>query len=607
MFLISALLMLLLSIFTASMIRSVSEYMDEDIRQRLLAVSRNLASHIEPEEVAQLRAPDDMDKPLYAEVKDRLIAFAGENAVLYAYFYIPVISEGGGEMMFQPVCDNDVTEDSYTLRSELLTIEDAPLEALSGTAATTKFSIYSAGFNGLLSAFAPVYSRDGESVVAIAGVDITDEQIISVRRLLRTISVVLIACVAVVVVSGSFNVFLHIRRERQLRQALDAAVNASRAKGDFLSQMSHEMRTPMNVIIGMTMVLKGSTDIDACARGLGKIEAAATHLLGVINDILDMSKIESGKMALFEEPFNFRAMIDDMYTITNFNATVKNQIFTVDIDPSLPEYFTGDRQRLGQVVTNLLSNAIKFTPEGGAVSLTAGPNISDGTPAPDGEDYALRLSIRDTGIGITQEQMSRLFRSFEQADNSTSRKYGGTGLGLAISKHIIELMGGRIWAESTPGEGSEFIFTVTLRRAEAPDGERAAETRPDAYDFSGSRALIAEDVDINREILAALLAPTRLQMDFAADGREAVEKFKSAEARYDIIFMDIQMPEMDGYEAARAIRVLPLPDAKTVPIVAMTANVFSEDVKRVLDAGMNAHLGKPIIIGDVLRALAKYL
>jgi CheY-like chemotaxis protein len=168
-------------------------------------------------------------------------------------------------------------------------------------------------------------------------------------------------------------------------------------------------------------------------------------------------------------------------------------------------------------------------------------------------------------------------------------------------------MGGRIWAESVPGEGSEFIFTVTLQRAEAPDGERAAETRPGAYDFSECRALIAEDVDINREILAALLAPTRLQMDFAVDGREAVEKFKSAEARYDIIFMDIQMPEMDGYESARAIRALDLPDAKTVPIIAMTANVFAEDVKRVLDAGMNAHLGKPIIIGDVLRSLAKYL
>ncbi|MDR1217168.1 MAG: hypothetical protein LBJ99_01125, partial [Oscillospiraceae bacterium] len=267
MFLISALLMLLLSIFTASMIRSVSEYMDEDIKQRLLAVSRNLASQLEPEEVAQLRAPGDMDKPLYMEVKDRIIAFADENAVLYAYYYIPVISKSGGELMFQPVCDNDVTEDSYTLTSELLAIEDAPLEALKGTAATTKFSIYSAGFNGLLSAFAPVYSRDGGSVVAIAGIDITDEQIISVRRLLRTISVVLIACVAVVVVSGCFNVFLHVRRERQLRQALDAAVNASRAKGDFLSQMSHEMRTPMNVIIGMTTVLKDSVDIEACARG----------------------------------------------------------------------------------------------------------------------------------------------------------------------------------------------------------------------------------------------------------------------------------------------------------------------------------------------------
>ncbi|MDR2665675.1 MAG: response regulator [Oscillospiraceae bacterium] len=607
MFLVSALLMLALSIFAASMMRSVSAYMDEDIRLRLLAASRHLASRIEPEEVDQLRAPGDMGKPLYAEMKSRLITFADDNCVLYAYYYIPVMPEVGGEPMLQPVCDNDLTEDSYTLESEPLAMEEAPLEALMGTASTSQFSIYSAGFGGLLSAFAPVYSRDGESVVAIAGVDITDEQIISVRRLLRTTSIVLVVCVAAVIASGGFNTFLQIRRERQLRQALDAAVNASRAKGDFLSQMSHEMRTPMNAIIGMTTVLRDSSDIGACARGLKKIEGAAKHLLGVINDILDMSKMESGKLALSEEPFNFRAMIDDMFTIANFSAEIKNQTFTVDIDPSLPEYFVGDRQRLGQVVTNLLSNAIKFTPEGGSISLSARRHAASASPDAGREGCALMLSIKDTGIGISQEQMSRLFHSFEQADNSASRKYGGMGLGLAISKHIIELMGGSIWAKSQPGEGSEFTFTVTLPVAAAPVGESSGDCRRDTYDFSGYRALIAEDVDINREILEALLAPTKLQMDFAFNGREAVEKFKSAKARYDIVFMDIQMPEMDGFEAARAIRALPDPGSKATPIIAMTANVFSDDIKRVMDAGMDAHLGKPIIIDDVLRALAKYL
>jgi signal transduction histidine kinase len=604
-FLISALLVLFLSIFVASMMGSIADYMDEDIVQRLLAVSRHLASQIEPEEVAELRVPGDMDKPLYGELKRRLVDFAEENAVLYAYYYIPAGESGD---MLQPVVDNDLTEDAYTLESEPLEMESAPEAALDGTAAVSEFSFYSEGFSGLLSAFAPVYSRDGGSVIAVAGVDITDEQIIAVRRLLGTLSVVLVACVAVVAVSGSFNVFLHIRRERQLRGALDAAMDASRAKGDFLSQMSHEIRTPMNVILGMAAVLKNSDDIKTYGDGLAKIESAAAHLLGVINDILDISKIESGKMTLFEEPFDFRKMIDDIKIIIDFTVANKRQIFTVDVDRELPVCLIGDKQRLAQVITNLLSNAVKFTPEGGAISLAARLEgyAGDGDAEEKSGGADIRVSVKDNGIGITQEQMSRLFQSFEQADNSTSRKFGGTGLGLAISKHIIEMMGGRIWAASEPGKGSEFIFTLTLKRGELPDSG-GGEPLPESRDFTGHSILIAEDIEINQEILYALLEPTGLKIEFAENGRVAVEKFAAANGGYDIVFMDIQMPEMDGYAATRGIRALDLPNAGAVPIIAMTANVFKEDIDRVLAAGMNGHLGKPVVIDDIMRTLARYL
>ncbi|MDR2357610.1 MAG: response regulator [Oscillospiraceae bacterium] len=604
-FLISLLLVLFLSIFVAAMMGSISDYMDEDIVQRLLAVSRHLASQIEPEEVAELRVPGDMDKPLYGELKQRLVDFADENEVLYAYYYIPAGEDGS---MFQPVVDNDETDEAYTLESAPLETESAPASAFKGKAAASEFSFYSEGFGGLLSAFAPIYSRDGD-VVAVAGVDITDEQIIAVRRFLRILSAALVACVAVVAVSGLFNIFLHIRRERQLRAALNDAMEAGRAKGDFLSQMSHEMRTPMNVILGVATLLKDSNDIEAYGDGLKKIESAAAHLLGVINDILDISKIESGKMTLFEEPFDFRGMVDDVKTIIDFTAGNKKQILSVDIDRELPDCLIGDRQRLGQVVTNLLSNAVKFTPEGGSITLAVRlEHAATGEEgAADEDEAAIRVSVKDDGIGITQEQMLRLFRPFEQADKSTSRRFGGAGLGLAISKRIIETMGGAIWAESEPGEGSEFIFTVTLKRGSPPDGGAGGENSPEPRDFTGHRILIAEDIEINREILYALLEPTGLEMEFAENGAVAIEKFVAANGGYDAIFMDIQMPEMDGYAATRGIRALDLPNAGTTPIIAMTANVFKEDIDRVLAAGMNGHLGKPVIIEDIMRTLAKYL
>jgi signal transduction histidine kinase/ActR/RegA family two-component response regulator len=394
---------------------------------------------------------------------------------------------------------------------------------------------------------------------------------------------------------------------------VDAAKNKSnmesRRKSAFLANMSHEIRTPMNAIIGMLTIGKTASEIERKDYCFTKIEDAANHLLGLINDILDMSKIEANKFEISPVEFNFEEMLRQAVNVINFRIDEKHQKFTVHIDRSIPRTLIGDDQRITQVITNLLGNAVKFTPENGVISLDA--RLA-------GEENGLctlQVSVTDTGIGISAEQQKKLFQSFEQAESSTTRKYGGTGLGLAISKRIVEMMDGTIWVESEPGKGSTFTFAIQARRGTEvinecsnPDNQQAEEAQaPEiAGIFAGRHLLLAEDVEINREIVQALLEPTQLDIDCAENGAEAVRKFTEAPLKYDMIFMDIQMPEMDGYEATQRIRALDIPAAKTIPIVAMTANVFREDIERCLDAGMNSHIGKPVNFDEVIGKLRSY-
>ncbi|MDR1089019.1 MAG: response regulator [Coriobacteriales bacterium] len=390
----------------------------------------------------------------------------------------------------------------------------------------------------------------------------------------------------------------------ELELAREHAEQASRAKGDFLSNMSHEMRTPMNAIMGMTAIGSKAQTIEKKDLAFSKIDTASRHLLGVINDILDMSKIEAKKFELSSAEFNVKELLQRIVDVNAFKINENAQLFEVRLDEDLPPLLVGDDQRFSQVITNLLSNAIKFTPEGGSITLTLAVEEQSDTSC------TFLTSISDTGIGISEEQQSRLFHSFEQAESSTSRKFGGTGLGLAISKNIVELMGGRIWVESEPGKGSTFSFSTTM---EIPDEEHEMASSTDVpsdsdnHDFSGYHLLLAEDVDINREILHALLEPTDIAIDDAENGVAVVERFKEHPERYDVIFMDVQMPVMDGLEATRTIRALGLPQAERIPIIAMTANVFREDIEKCLAAGMNDHLGKPIDLDLVLRKLNEYL
>ncbi|MCL2579748.1 MAG: response regulator [Oscillospiraceae bacterium] len=519
-----------------------------------------------------------------------------------------------------------------------------------------------------------------------------------------------------------------------LEDALDRAREANRAKSAFLSHMSHEIRTPMNAIIGMTSIGKSSKELSGKDYAFDKIGAASVHLLGVINDILDISKIEYGKYQLYFSEFVFDKSLDKAVNIAEFKMNEKNLKFSVYIDPNIPLCIIGDEHKLTQVVTNLLSNAVKFTPEGGEISLAA-RLVED-----KGETCKIQVEVVDSGIGISPAQQARLFLPFEQAESSTTRNFGGTGLGLSISKAIIGLMDGEIWVESDIGQGAKFAFYIQVKKGTAStryhgtlpkdvrilvvdddsntleyfinvlgrfgctcniaqsakdalklieetgpyhlyfvdwlmpemdgvafaqqirsirEGDDAViimisssnwaeieyEARKAKIDdflpkpmlpsdlvdclskyligegtfgeaalaeqsegmFGGYRMLLAEDVEINREIVMALLEPTGLEIACAVNGVQAVKMFSENPDQYDVIFMDVQMPEMDGLTATQKIRALGTIKSANIPIIALTADVFIEDVDKCLRAGMNAHLGKPLNLDDVIDTLMKFL
>ncbi|MBK5914721.1 PAS domain-containing protein [Rhodocyclus purpureus] len=384
--------------------------------------------------------------------------------------------------------------------------------------------------------------------------------------------------------------------EQALRQAKEAADAATRAKSAFLAHMSHEIRTPLNVMIGVGELLRQDISDPAQARKLDQLRANSEHLLAIVNDILDLSKIESGQTEIQSRDFRLDGLLERVIRLFADQAAEKGLSLTAEVAPRLRELqLRGDPLRLSQVLINLVGNAIKFTDRGEVRVSIAGCREDE-------DAVALRFSVADSGCGIAQEDRQRLFQPFTQAEASQTLHYGGTGLGLTISQRLVSLMGGRIEVDSLPGQGSTFTFDLVLPRAQAPEAASAPALQA-VHDFSGKHLLLAEDHQQSREIVREMLERVGCVVDIAADGAEAVERAHSAS--YDLILMDMQMPRMNGLEATRAIRALP--GCGATPIIALTANAFVEDRERCLAAGMNSHVSKPVTMAVLAAVLGQWL
>ena len=437
------------------------------------------------------------------------------------------------------------------------------------------------------------------------------------------------------------------KRSQELQAALQAAEVANREKSDFLSRMSHDIRTPMNAIMGMTDIASAHIDtpekVQDCLR---KISLSSQHLLGLINDVLDMSKIESGKMTLAEEVIELPEVMDTIVSIMQSSVKARQQQFDVRLRHIRHEQLCCDSLRLRQVLINVLSNASKFTPPGGTVSFdieeTASENVAKAW---------FKFTVRDTGIGIKPEFLRDIFKPFTREKDSRIDKTEGSGLGMAISKKIVDLMGGTIEVSSEVGTGTEFTISLPLQISEplpiilisAYDsadvetkarhagvngfmtkpvfmstlcralqryvlGQAAADEQKSKTDFSGKRFLLVEDNALNREIAVEMLESAGAVVESACDGAEGAAKFAAEPAGYyDLLLMDVQMPVMNGYEATQKIRASAKSDARTVPIVAMTADAFAEDIIEAKKAGMNSHLAKPLNLATLVREINKQL
>lgn len=387
-----------------------------------------------------------------------------------------------------------------------------------------------------------------------------------------------------------------------LKDALDIAENASSAKSDFLSRMSHDIRTPLNAIMGLTAIAgKYTGDAEKVAQCLNKIETSSRHLLGLINDVLDMSKIESGKITLEYAPFNLRDMLAHVLTIIRPLVRQHSHQLEVDAQTLEHEWVLGDEVRLQQLFVNILSNGIKFTEDGGRIRLTI-----EETQARYRDYGFFRFIFEDNGIGMNAEFQKRLFQPFERAENVGGRE--GTGLGMVIVKNIVEMMNGHIAVESEEGKGTIFTVTMHLRlqhRENAEEKPLPEEPEDGGRHFQGRKILLVEDNALNREIALEFLKDTMAEVQCAENGRQAVEMAGSS--RYDLILMDIQMPVMDGYAASRAIRAQPGNEADKLPILAMTANAFAEDIRKAREAGMNDHIAKPIDNTQLGRMIGRWL
>ena len=430
------------------------------------------------------------------------------------------------------------------------------------------------------------------------------------NSLARTYGVLFSTVLMMLMIMGTILYSVMTRRKsRQLSEALEKAEAASSAKTYFTARMSHEIRTPLNAVLGYMTIAKTENDVNKRNVCLNKCEIAANNLLNIVNDVLDLSAIESRRMKLADSAYSISKMLDTIDVVYSKQAEKKNITFTLSTTGIIHDMVNGDVQRTTQIITNLVSNAIKFTPENGTVEIIATQEKNKDNSADKDNEITTQYLVKDNGIGMSPEFLTRIFEPYEQADSSISQKYGGTGLGLSIVKSMAEMMNGSVSVSSELGKGSTFIVTLPTKVCETVEQNNAstAATTTTAKNLNGIKVLLAEDNEMNSEIATVFLENLGASVTVVKDGLFCAEKFgQSAPGTYDVILMDVLMPRMNGYDATKRIRSSSHPQAKDIPIIAMTANAFSSDVQQALDAGMNAHVAKPFDIDVLVETVSKF-
>ncbi|GBU23579.1 aerobic respiration control sensor protein ArcB [Fibrobacteria bacterium R8-3-H12] len=583
-FFISFLTLFVVSVVANRFITFSEQTMEHNIEHRMISVAEYLASTISIEELDKYQKKEDMELQSYKNLRKKLLDFSQKNDVFYAYFMRPLQDSN----QLQYIIDNDFNEETR------VGLDTPPFDAhplpwaksvLEGQFFYSGLGHYNPGWAGLVNGFAPIFDTEG-GVKAIAGVDIKDSEIVFAKKMIYILTAVQIISVVLVFMSGLLGII--------------ATNKANKAKSNFLAKMSHEIRTPMNAINGMSELALRENLPDAAREHIVTIKQAGTNLLSIINDILDISKIESGKLEIVTSKYLFSSLINDVVSIIKTKIADSGLRFDINIDPNIPNSLLGDETRIRQALLNVLSNAVKYTKKG-FISLSASAEIKKGT-------VLLTINVADSGKGIKPKDLKKLFDEFVQVDMESRKSTEGTGLGLAITKNLLTAMGGDISVQSEYGKGS--TFTLKLPQKISSDvlfDSLENDSAAIKFNAPNARVLVVDDIEANLKVAKGLMQPYKMQIDLCQSGIEAIEMVKANS--YDLVLMDQMMPEMDGVEATKLIRVMAgeNPHYAELPIIALTANAVSGAKEMLFSNGFSDFLSKPIDTIELNSILEKWI